>query len=135
MQEEKLPAKRIVGRAKRRVDTTKPTQPKRTGTTRRQTSGTTKPKRIARNPDPAPAPRAQQVMNPFAGNPEESTPQQNTTETTAQFTKTRYEHYQPKQIVVRDDKLKFEKKKSPQEIEREQAKEKERLRKQMLIRA
>ena len=38
-------------------------------------------------------------------------------------------------MVIRDDNIKIEKKKSPEEIEREQLREKERLRKKMLLRA
>lgn len=80
-----------------------------------------------------PVSKPKEVMNPFASSPQENVAP--VTETTAHFTKTRYEHYKPKNIQIRDGNLKIEKKKSPEEIEREAFKEKERLRKKMLVRA
>lgn len=57
-----------------------------------------------------------------------------TTSTTANFTKQKYQHYEPKQIIVRDDHIKAEKK-SEEQIKKEQEYEADRLRREMLARA
>ena len=73
-----------------------------------------------------------EVKNPFQQSAQIVAP---TTETTANFTKTRYEHYQPKQILIRDDNIKVENKKSEDQLQKEQAIENERQRKEILVRA
>lgn len=86
-----------------------------------------KPVHQPTNPNPVPA-----LRSPYSGASMEE--EQPITQTTANFTKSKYQHYEPKQIVVRDDHIKVNKK-SEEQIKKEQEIEAERLRREILAKA